>query len=168
MSAAHDGRAVANFVLDLCDKRNRAVSNLSLQKILFFCHTWHLIETGLPLIRHSFEAWEYGPVLQYVYHDFKRFGAETITERSTALDRRSGGHFVVREQFDDDTLILLEKVVDFYSRMSPSELVRLSHSPDGPWHRAWNHSGKANPGMQIADENILAFYSRVPSPYKTQ
>ena len=60
----HDGRAVANFVLDHVDSSGVLVTPLALQKIVYFCHVWSLIELRRPLIRHSFEAWEHGPVLQ--------------------------------------------------------------------------------------------------------
>ena len=34
----HDGRAIANFILDAADRDGRAISNLSLQKLVYFCH----------------------------------------------------------------------------------------------------------------------------------
>ena len=67
----HDGRAVANFVLDHTDRLGASLTNLSLQKLVYFCHVWSLIGLHKPLIRHSFEAWECGPVLQYLYREFK-------------------------------------------------------------------------------------------------
>ena len=61
---SYDGRAVANFVLDFCDQHQRGITNLSLQKIVYFCHVWSLIEFDRPLVKQRFEAWQYGPVLQ--------------------------------------------------------------------------------------------------------
>jgi len=81
---SHDGRAVANFVLDVCEQAGREVTNLSLQKIVFFCHAWSLAVRKEPLVKHEFEAWQFGPVLQYLYREFKVAEREPIRERVLA------------------------------------------------------------------------------------
>lgn len=159
----YDGRAVANFVLDKCAERGATVSNLSLQKIVYFCHVWSLIELKSPLIAHRFEAWEYGPVLPYLYREFKGFDRMPISGRATRIDPLSGRNEEVQYDFDHPTTDLLTKVVEFYSRLRPGDLVELTHAAGGPWYTVWNHSGAINPGMKISDEQIVSFYSkRVP------
>jgi uncharacterized phage-associated protein len=160
----NDGRAIANFVLDVCESEKRSITNLSLQKIVFFCHAWSLANLGKPLIKHQFEAWQYGPVLQYLYRDFRDFEREPITSRAKKLNPVTGASEVVPYQFDTETEVLLRKVVGFYARLSAGTLVELSHVEEGPWHRAWNHSGKVNPGMKIDDASIRGYFlnSRVP------
>jgi uncharacterized phage-associated protein len=86
----YDGRAVANFVLDACSGQRIAVSNLALQKLVYFCHVWTLIEHGRPLIKQRFEAWEYGPVLPYLYREFKAYDRSPITGRATKIDPANG------------------------------------------------------------------------------
>ena len=80
MIEAHDGRAIANFILDYCDSRGSRVTNLALLKLVYFCHVWSLIKLGRPLVRHKFEAWELGPVLPYLYRAFKKFDRAPIVE----------------------------------------------------------------------------------------
>lgn len=41
-----DGREVANYVLDYSEKNGIIVTNLGLQKITYFCHTWFLVATN--------------------------------------------------------------------------------------------------------------------------
>lgn len=165
---SHDGRAVANFILDVCDREGRPITNLSLQKIVYFCHVWSLIEMGRPLVKHQFEAWQYGPVLQYVYREFKAFDRTPIKGRAEGVDPQTGEKRTVVYDFDPDTDELLRKVVNFYSRLSASELVNLSHVEGGPWHRVWNHGGAVNPGMKIANAAIAAFYERARAPFSIQ
>lgn len=157
----YDGRAVANFVLDQCEAQGVPVSHLALQKLVYFCHVWSLIELGEPLVRHSFEAWEHGPVLQYLYREFKGFGSEPVRGRAQQINTHNGQRKVVSYAFDQATGELLTKVVAIYSRFSASTLRELSHAPGGPWDRVWNHGGKINPGMRINNEDILRFYSRM-------
>jgi len=163
-----DGRAVANFVLDFCESKGRSVTNLSLQKIVYFCHVWSLIELRRPLIKHNFEAWQFGPVLQYLYREFKAFDDKPIIGRATKIDPLSGERTEVEYEFNAETQSLLGNVVDFYSRLSASELVKLSHALGGPWETVWNHSGRANPGMKIDNGLIEKFYSKARTPFSIQ
>lgn len=165
---AADGRAVANFVLDFCEKRGRAVTHLSLQKIVYFCHVWSLIVLGRPLVRHRFEAWQFGPVLQYLYREFRQWNDKPITSRAHQIDVTSGEKEIVTYKFDEETETLLNNIVDFYSRLQPSELVALAHSEGSPWHEAWNHSDAVNPGMSIDDSSIVDYYSKAPTPFSLQ
>jgi uncharacterized phage-associated protein len=163
-----DGRAIANFVLDHADRLGVSVTNLSLQKLVYFCHVWSLIEFGKPLIRHRFEAWEYGPVLQYLYREFKVFGNSAIRDRARWLDPFSGRREVVPYAFDAATIALLARVVAFYGRLSSKLLVDLTHAEGGPWHQVWNQGGRINPGMRIDDREIVRFYARIPKPLTLQ
>lgn len=165
---AHDGRAVANFVLDVCESEGRSISNLSIQKIVFFCHVWSLIELQRPLIRHVFEAWEHGPVLQYLYREFKEFDDRPIRKRAHRLNPQTGSLEIVPHDFDEATEALLRRVVNFYSRMLPYNLVEISHIEGGPWYCAWHHEGSTNPGMKIENDAISAFYSRARPPFSLQ
>jgi uncharacterized phage-associated protein len=168
MAEGYDGREVANFVLDFCQVRGRTVSHLDLQKIVYFCHVWSLIELSRPLIRHKFEAWEFGPVLPYLYREFKSSGRTALAGRATKLDPIDGRHRVVGYSFDPETDSLLRRTVEFYSQLKTGQLVELSHADGGPWHKVWFHGGSVNPGMKIADPEIVRFYSRVNRPFSIQ
>ncbi len=156
----HDGRAVANFVLDHVEASCGTVTPLAQQKIVYFCHVWSLIELRRPLIRHSFEAWEHGPVLQYLYREFKRFGANPIRGRAQRMNTLSGANEQVPYAFDHETVELLNRVLGFYGRLPAGNLVELTHAPDGPWHKVWHHGGSINPGMKIDNRDIERFYAR--------
>ncbi len=162
----YDGREIANFILDFCDKKNVAISNLSLQKTLYFCHVWSLVKLDRPLIRHQFEAWKFGPVLQYVYREFKDFEKQPITSRAYKRNAATGQKCVVEYTLDNGTKTLLEDVVNFYSRLPASYLVDLSHAEGGPWDTVYNHTEKVCPGMKIDNMTIKQYYSRENSDYK--
>ncbi|MEE8058281.1 MAG: type II toxin-antitoxin system antitoxin SocA domain-containing protein [Pseudomonadales bacterium] len=161
----HDGRGIANLVLDYCDENEIQLTNLSLQKILYFCHVWFLVSTGKPLIKHAFEAWEYGPVLPYLYRAFGNFSDAPLTTRVKQLDHKTGESFTAKSDIDEDGKKLLHKIVSFYTQLSANKLVELSHVTDGPWFKTWNHQSKINPGMQIENEVLLDFYSSMHRPY---
>jgi len=156
---ALDGRALANHVLDFCHAHERPITNLSLQKIVFFCHVWTLLDFDKPLVKQEFEAWEYGPVLQYVYRDFKQAGDSPISFRAKKFNPSTGRSVIVESEMPSELEIYLNKILDFYTRLSASQLVSLSHVTSGPWDQVWNHEGKTNPAMRISNGAIKLFYS---------
>lgn len=168
MPNGYDGRAIANFILDFCDRNGRVVTNLALQKIIYFCHVWSLIELDRPLVRHKFEAWEYGPVLPYLYREFRAYDRHPIEGRATQINTADGKQCVVEYDFDLQTESLLNEIVAFYTKMRASDLVSLSHAEGGPWYKVWNHGGRVNPGMKIDDVEIQAFYSKAVRPFTIQ
>jgi uncharacterized phage-associated protein len=107
-------------------------------------------------------------VLPYIYRLFKRFDSLPIVGRATELDALSGENRIVAYVFDQQTQKLLEKIVDFYSRLRAGDLVELSHVRGGPWHLAWFHQGTVNPGMKIDDAKIVEFYGKASRPFSIQ
>ncbi len=84
------------------------------------------------------------------------------------LDKFTGERTKVPCEFDEETENLLVKVADFYSRLSSSQLVALSHVEGGPWDQVWNHGGNIKLGMKIEDQKIVEFYSSIPTPFTVQ
>jgi uncharacterized phage-associated protein len=147
---AYDGRAIANFVLDFCDARSRQITHIHLQKLVYFCHVWSLIELHRPLVKHKFEAWDYGPVLPYLYREFKVFEQHPINRRATRIEPLDGSSRIVEYDFDQPTSALLDRVTDFYSQLKAGDLIELSHAKGGPWDRAWNHRGAVTHGKSFS------------------
>src|SRR6516164_1590141 len=82
----NDPRVVANYMLDVAANRGIAVTNLALQKLLFFAHAISLAERKVGLVSGYFEAWQYGPVHPTVYQAFKTAGSSAIEFRAETLD----------------------------------------------------------------------------------
>jgi uncharacterized phage-associated protein len=119
-------------------------------------------------VKHKFEAWDFGPVLPYLYRQFKNDERLPVTTRATQISPLDGTQRIVEHNFDFQTAVFLEEIVEFYSRMRASDLTQLSHVPGGPWDLVWNHPGQIKPGMRIDDSEIASFYSRVPCPFAIQ
>jgi uncharacterized phage-associated protein len=87
---ACDPRSVANLLLDIADAQRRPVTNLALQKLLYFAHAIFLVETSKPLVSGYFEAWQYGPVHPLVYKAFQEAADKPITSRASRMDVLTG------------------------------------------------------------------------------
>ena len=69
---------VARYIIWYCKKKGYSISNLKLQKILYFVQAEFLVSVGSPCFAEEIEAWDFGPVVPEVYHEFKIFGSADI------------------------------------------------------------------------------------------
>lgn len=155
----YDVRSVANLVLDFADRMNIQVTNITINKVVFFLHAWYLAKTGTPLVSAKIEAWNYGPVFRELYWEFKEFGKDRITSRAMRRNPATAEKELCKESFTDSDLEFLNPLLEKYLGLSAGKLVELSHEPGGPWDRVYNHLGESNPGMKISDEIIRDFFT---------
>jgi len=156
-----DARAVANELLDLGDRLSIRLSNLHLQKVIFFSHANYLKSFGRELILNKFEAWEHGPVVSELYHSLKESGDSPVTGRATRFDFHKKQFVEVRDSFSLAASTFLEEMLRFYGRMDPWRLVMLSHRKGGAWDQTIEQAEKrANFALQIKPEIITACLTR--------
>ena len=141
----YDVRSVANLILDFADQIDAEVSNMTINKIVFFLHAWYLAKTGTPLVTAKIEAWDYGPVFRELYWEFKAFGKERITARATRRNPETAEKEISVDHFVLDDLAFLEPLMERYVAMPASKLVELSYVSGGPWDQVYIHAGESIP-----------------------
>ena len=97
------------------------MSNMKLQKMLYYQQGFHLAFFGEPLFDDPIEAWMYGPVVPSVYEHFKKYGSQGIppeTEEDIALK--------------PEEQALFDEVYNVYAAYSAVGLMNLTHS-ESPW-----------------------------------
>ena len=55
--------SLANFLLVTCRESGEVLTNLKLQKLMYYSQAWHLALRDIPLFNEDFQAWVHGPVL---------------------------------------------------------------------------------------------------------
>jgi uncharacterized phage-associated protein len=150
-----DVRGIANFVLEVADTEQRYVSNLSINKIIYFLHVAFLHNFNQPLVSAKIEAWDHGPVFREVYHQFKKFGRESIRTKAQKIDIASGTYIEATYDLTDGEAIFLKKRCIELLGISAGKLVDMTHVKDGPWYTARFGNGRVNPGVEITNELIL-------------
>jgi uncharacterized phage-associated protein len=155
-----DVREVANAVLEFADEKNLRITNLSLNKIVFFAHAWYLACYKEPLIDSSFEAWQYGPVHPQIHRQLKKLKDRQVRTRLTRIDVSTGYDVPVIPCLTSSQNEIVERVTQFYGGCSGAKLVEVSHEQGAPWDQIWRAAnGKSSPGMLIPNEIIKSFYS---------
>lgn len=136
----YNPKSIANYFLELAEQHGEQISPMKLQKLVYYAHGWYAGYVHQPLINESVEAWQYGPVIPSLYHEFKRFGSGPIKAR--ACDFVPGGFAVVAPPADPNIRAFLDNVWRNYSRFTGIALSEMTHSTDSPWHKTWQeHQG---------------------------
>lgn len=126
---------VANCVLNKAFSKGASVTNLKLQKLIYFVYKKHLKDTGYALFGDFFEVWTYGPVLPSVYHAFKRYGANDIDDYAYSTYDSSKRILIVSSS-DTAFYGALEWVWTVYGNSDAISLVGLTHKEGTAWHIA--------------------------------
>lgn len=134
---AQEPIAVANFVIDIANKNKLTVTNLQLQKILFFLQGFTLSNYHVSLIDGSFSKWQYGPVQKEVYRTFRDNGASPITSEYANAYFDETGKFQTQtpeiENISDDKKKSLKSFAIKLLKMPAWKLVGLTHR-DPSWY----------------------------------
>lgn len=155
MTEVYDPRCIANLMLDESARIGQPLTNLALQKLLYFAHAMFLIEQGRPLVSGYFEAWEFGPVHPTAYQSFKSAGAAPITFRATRLDVVRGTREPITSPAAAEIVRHVSRIIQSYGRMTPGRLVDISHAKGAPWHFVVDKGRTSLAfGMRIPDEVI--------------
>jgi uncharacterized phage-associated protein len=148
---AYDPRSVANYFLHKAEDAGTKLTQMQLQKLVFFAHGWHLATLGRPLSTKVFSAWKWGPVNTQIYNKFKKFGALSI--EGYAKDE-VGNEYL--ESFESSTLKLLDEIFDNLSPLSGPQLSKETHRVGSPWHKVWDDkNGEFQP---IPDDSLAEYF----------
>jgi uncharacterized phage-associated protein len=138
-----------------------AVSNLVLQKLLYFAHGVYLVQHKQPMVTGHFVAWQHGPVHPTVYETFKSAGAKPIRFRATRRDYQTRTEIPLAPPADEEVRRIVDDVVRNLGKLSARRLVDMSHVPGGPWESVVNEvrTGQGL-GLRICDSVVLTRFRR--------
>lgn len=114
---------VADYFLSLQDEdAEDFISNLKLQKLVYYAQGFWLALYKDPLFNEEIEAWMHGPVIPTLYHHYKAFKSERIPVPEdmdfTCYTRQH------RELFDE--------IYALYGQYSAWKLREMTHN-ESPW-----------------------------------
>lgn len=118
---------IAKYIIWYCKRKGYFISNLKLQKILYFVQAAFLVSEGKPCFEEAIEAWDFGPVVPSVYHEFKIFGSADIPSAVCVGAERA----VLRSDRP-----VIDEMIDDCGTYSASALVEITHN-QAPWKNAY-------------------------------
>lgn len=117
---------VCRHVIHYSNEQDNGISNLKLQKVLYFIQAYFLISTSSPCFQEKIEAWDIGPVIPEAYRAYKQFGIGDIPDISYDVD----------DIISDADKRRMEEVVDRLADYSATDLVSLTQR-QSPWMNAY-------------------------------
>lgn len=150
---------VANYLLDRFDPIKYNLTNLKINKVVYFLHGYCLAKFERPLIRNHFEAWEYGPVVGNLYHTLKNFGDRPVTKKISYLNYETGE--VEEVSFSDVFSRFgnrLDEVSHNLTKLDVWALVFQTHAEGGAWDEIQKAQSSPKRSTRIPDSLIAEHY----------
>jgi uncharacterized phage-associated protein len=114
---------VSDFFLSLCEPdAGDTISNLKMQKLLYYAQGFFLALYNKPLFQEKIIAWQYGPVVKEVYEAYSEYSHGAIPK-----PRR-----INLKVFDEETMDFLKEIYQVYGQYSALRLMQLTHD-EPPW-----------------------------------
>jgi len=110
---------IAKYIIDKCTKDKNPISNLQLQKILYYIQR-EFLQQGAMAFSENIEAWQFGPVVPEVYKQYCGFGALPIRMR-----------YAVDIQSRDKNII--NPIIEKKRILNPWDMVSDTHSSGKAW-----------------------------------
>jgi len=118
---------VAKYFLCKANTDGDLISNLKMQKLLYYAQAWHLVNFDEVLFHEAIRPWKLGPVVREVYNEFKKFESSPIVYKSNGSEG---------DPFSDIQTNYLNEFYDVFIKFSAHELVNMSHN-ETPWRDAF-------------------------------
>ena len=115
---------IAKYIVDYCVRKEKPISNLKLQKMLYYIWIEYYNSTKKMLFSDDMCAWQLGPVVPDVYYEFCSYAGIPITRP-----------FQVSVEAADANVV--NKAIEKYLPISASRLVDQTHKKGSPWDRIY-------------------------------
>lgn len=117
---------LSKYIVSKCIQENCPISNLQLQKILYYIQK-DFLSRGEMAFSDDIEAWQFGPVVPNVYYHYCGYGAMPISIASGSSEISI---------FDE---CYVDNIVEAKRELDPWEMVEETHKPDGAWARVYRN-----------------------------
>lgn len=138
MRKEHRAVDIARYIINKCHNEGYLISNLKLQKLLYFTQGFSLALNKNPIFSDEIEAWDFGPVVPAVYREYKMYGANEIPKITSYFDVDYDSdtfldEIIVSEDiFTQKERMIMNSVVDKFGKLSANALVSVTHK-QSPW-----------------------------------
>jgi uncharacterized phage-associated protein len=133
---------VARYIINYSNRMGYGISNMKLQKLLYFIQAKFVAftEKKKPCFIEEIEAWEFGPVVPEVYQAFKQYGSSSIPAVKKYYEVNDDWK-MIEKNYDEECIEpqdreIINQTVDDFADYSAAALVNITHDQD-PWNDAY-------------------------------
>lgn len=117
---------IAQYIITKCCILSKPISNLKLQKMLYFIWVDYYKKTSSPLFLDDICAWQLGPVVPDVYYDYCSYGGRSICN-------------IYETSIRGNDASIIDEFINDYVDVPASVLVNRTHKPGTAWDIIFNH-----------------------------
>lgn len=137
----YDALDVACYIINYCNYNDMEITNLRLQKLLYFVQAASFSERKQEFFHNDIEAWTYGPTIREVYKEYSRYMGNHIYPTTIYKVFRKGvigvDYVVYNESvFKKKDKVLIMAVIEVLKDKTTYELVEISRR-QSPWVNAY-------------------------------
>lgn len=141
-----DATLVAEYVLTKYAEKDVSLSNLKLQKVLYFLQAEFLVRKGKTLFADRIEAWDIGPVVPAVYQKYRIFGGAGIPYRPQNR----------QFPFTKKGKTIMDDIISSTLDLSASRLTEITMQ-----QKTWLDAYAVAVGAEISPEQIKKFFQEL-------
>lgn len=135
---------VAEYFIKLANSTGSFISNLKLQKLVYYAQAWHLALYDEPLFSEDFEAWVHGPVIPELYKKYQKFGWHPIEQE-------------VNPDLPTSVTDFLDEVAREYFACDAYELKQMTYI-EAPWNQARGNLPPDAPSNSVIRQEWIKEY----------
>jgi len=145
--AASTATHVAEALINLSHEKRSPLTNLKLQKLLYYAQAWHLVLKGECLFDDDvIDAWVHGPVIPTIFRRYREYRWNPI-------------HPIAGVRVTPTLKKHLEEIWKVYGKFDASRLERITHT-EQPWIDARGDLSCDAPSHHIITKRSMkAYYS---------
>lgn len=117
------------------------MTNLKLQKLLYYEQGYHLAAFDTPLFKEPVEAWMYGPVVPVAYDYYHKYGSQALPVDDDVIS------------LTDDEEELFAQVFETFRDFSAIGLMNKTHQ-----EYPWASKAERGRGVEISQSSMKAFF----------
>lgn len=125
---------IINFFIERANKENEYLSPLKLIKLVYIAYASFLTCFDKHLFKEKVEAWQYGPVIPSIYHDFKHYHNNHISDYYVPYPF---SEVLLPNGDNDQYAALLEEIWSTFKGWKATELSSWTHQKESAWSRAY-------------------------------
>ena len=138
----YSANQVASAFVDKAIKEKSYLTHMKLQKLIYIANGIHLALNGSPLIFEPIETWDYGPVVQSVYQNYKIFGSSKISVNPF-------DSWQPQLKLDDKAKKSIEDAWAVGKGVDGIQLSNWTHKEGSPWTKAKNNQLSVIPNDEM-------------------
>lgn len=139
---------VANYLLYIMGDAFSDLTNMKINKLLYFAQGHYLQKYGKPLFEDEIEAWSHGPVVPEVYATYKPY-------RSRPIPSYDPSKMVEMPKDAEDVLFAVARK---YGNYTASALRNKTHVVGSPWSQTYQ---KNKPHAKIPQPMIQRYFANL-------